>query len=56
MPSSATVSEIIAPAGSDMQILPPTVAAFWILNDISSASQHSRMSGVARHAAGPVKR
>ena len=33
-PSSAAVSEIMAPAGSDMQTLPPTVAAFQILNDI----------------------
>jgi hypothetical protein len=30
------VSEIIAPAGSDMQMLPPTVASRAILNDISS--------------------
>ncbi len=33
--SSAVVSEIIAPAGSDMQMLPPTVASCATLNDIS---------------------
>src|SRR5215470_4271124 len=32
-PSSAAVSEIIGPAGSDMQRLPPTVAVFQILNE-----------------------
>ena len=36
-PSSAAVREIMAPAGSDMQTLPPTVAAFQILNDIRNA-------------------
>jgi hypothetical protein len=46
------VSEIIAPAGSDMQMLPPTVAAFQILNDANSESQHSRSSGAAIHSGG----
>ena len=32
-PSSAAVSEIIGPAGSDMQMFPPTVASFQILNE-----------------------
>ncbi len=32
-PSSAEVSEIIGPAGSDMQRLPPTVAVFQILKE-----------------------
>ena len=50
------MSEIIGPAGSDMQMLPPTVATFQILNEARKASQHSRMSGVARHSGGPVKR
>ena len=54
-PSSAAVSEIIAPAGSDMQTLPPTVAAFQILNDIRNASMHCRNSGTARHPSGPSK-
>ena len=39
-PSSAAVSEIIGPAGSDMQMLPPTVAAFQILNEARKARQH----------------
>ena len=54
-PSSAAVSEIIAPAGSDMQTLPPTVAAFQILNDIRNASMQLRNSGTARQSAGPLK-
>src|SRR6202043_3460605 len=40
MPSSADVSEIIGPAGSDMQRLPPTVAVFQILNEAKYARQH----------------
>src|SRR5579872_3951643 len=39
-PSSAEVSEIIGPAGSDKQRLPPTVAVFQILNDARKARQH----------------
>ena len=39
-PSSADVSEIIGPAGSDMQRLPPTVAVFQILKDARNARQH----------------
>ncbi len=34
-PRAPTASEIMAPAGSDMQMLPPTVAAFQILNEAS---------------------
>lgn len=41
-PSSAAVYEVIGPAGSDRQMLPPTVATFWTLNEPSSASQHCR--------------
>ena len=37
--SSATVIVIIGPAGSDMQMLPPTVAEFHTLNDARKASQ-----------------
>ena len=54
-PSSAAVSEIIAPAGSDMQTLPPMVAAFQILNDIRNEFMHFRNSGTARHPGGPSK-
>ncbi len=54
-PSSAAVSEIMAPAGSDMQTLPPTVAAFQILNDIRNASMHWSNSGTACHSGGPLK-
>jgi len=39
-PSSALASEIIGPAGSAMQMLPPTVAVFQILNDATNARQH----------------
>jgi hypothetical protein len=35
----------MAPAGSDMQMLPPTVAAFQILNDIRKQSMHLSNSG-----------
>ena len=55
-PSRATVREIIGPAGSDIQIFPPTVASFQILNDASSDRQHSRKSGAAVHAAGALNR
>src|SRR5258708_28897307 len=54
-PSSAAVREIMAPAGSDMQTLPPTVAAFQILNDIRKASMHLSTSGTARQARGPLQ-
>src|SRR5436305_12919996 len=40
VPSSATDNEIIGPAGSDMQMFPPTVAACQILNDDRNESQH----------------
>ena len=46
-PSSAAVSEVIGPAGSDRQMFPPTVATFWTLNEPSSASQHCRASSAA---------
>ena len=43
---------IIGPAGSDMQMLPPTVAVFHTLNDARKASQLVRNSGAARHSFG----
>ena len=51
-PSSAAVSEIIGPAGSDMQMLPPTVAVFQILNEARKARQHWSISGAAIHSGG----
>jgi hypothetical protein len=50
MPSNDAASEIIAPAGNDMQMLPPTVAAFATLKDISRERQHSDSSGAACHS------
>src|SRR4029450_1353061 len=52
MPSSAAVREIIGPAGSDMQIFPPTVASFQILKEARKERQHSRKSGAAVQSAG----
>src|ERR1700712_379934 len=46
-PSSAAASEIIAPAGKDRQMFPPTVAVRHTLNDASSAEQHWWNSGAA---------
>src|SRR5436190_18903154 len=46
-PSSAVVREVIGPAGSDMQMFPPTVASFQILKDARNERQHSRKSGTA---------
>jgi hypothetical protein len=54
-PSSEDVSEVMAPAGSDMQMLPPTVAAFQILNDARSDRQHSSKSGAAIQSGGATK-
>ena len=51
-PSSAAVSEIIGPAGSDMQMLPPTVAVFQILKEAANARQHWPISGEAVHSTG----
>src|SRR5882757_4711201 len=51
-PSSAEVSEIIGPAGSDMQILPPTVAVFQILKEARNARQHWLIRGEAIHSGG----
>src|SRR6266566_3794927 len=51
-PSSADVSEIIGPAGSDMQRLPPTVAVFQILKEARKARQHWLMTGAASHSTG----
>ena len=51
-PSSAAVSEIIGPAGSDMQMFPPTVALFQILNEARKDRQHWRISGAALHSGG----
>src|SRR5262245_27665615 len=39
-----------------MQTLPPTVAAFQILNDASKARQHSRRRGPAFQSAGGLNR
>jgi hypothetical protein len=36
---------IIGPAGSDITMLPPTVAEFQILNEAKNASQLVRSSG-----------
>jgi hypothetical protein len=55
VPSSADVSEIIGPAGSDMQMLPPTDAAFQILNEARNELQQSCTSGHAVHSAGAAK-
>src|SRR6185295_13523696 len=52
VPSSAEVSEIIGPAGSDMQMLPPTVAVFHILKEARNARQHWLISGAAIHSGG----
>jgi len=54
--SRATVSETIGLAGSDIQTLPPTVAAFQILNEARSARQHSRRRGPAFQSPGALKR
>src|SRR5262249_41548226 len=54
-PSSAAVSEIMAPAGEDITTLPPTVAAFQILNDIRKQSMALSNSGAAFHSGGPLK-
>src|SRR5439155_6292056 len=54
-PSSAAVSEIIGPAGSDMQRLPPTVAVFQILNDARNARQHWPINGAASQSGGQAK-
>src|SRR5882672_12742605 len=51
-PSSAAVSEIIGPAGSDMQMLPPMVAVFQILKEARNARQHWLISGAAIHSGG----
>ena len=51
-PSSAAVSAIIGPAGSDMQRLPPTVAVFQILKDARNARQHWLISGEAIQSGG----
>src|SRR4030095_17201911 len=54
-PSRAAVSEIMAPAGRDITTLPPTVAAFQILNDIRKQSIALSNSGTAFHSGGPLK-
>ena len=54
-PSSDEASEIIGPAGSDMQTLPPTVAVFQILNEARKARQHSPISGAACQSGGASK-
>src|ERR1700742_1540466 len=51
-PSSAAVSAIIGPAGSDMHRLPPTVAVFQILKEARKARQHWLIKGEAIHSGG----
>src|SRR5207248_1304538 len=51
IPSSAAVSEIIGPAGRDMQTLPPTVASFQILKEARKDRQHRRNKGAAVQSA-----
>src|SRR3954470_5152883 len=51
-PSSPEVREIIGPAGSAMQMLPPTVAIFQILKEARNARQHWLISGEAIHSGG----
>lgn len=53
--SSATVSVIMGPAGSDMQMFPPTVAAFQILKEERNASQDVARSEPAVQSAGGTK-
>ncbi|CPU65838.1 Uncharacterised protein [Mycobacteroides abscessus] len=43
------MSEIIGPAGREVQTLPPTVDVFQILNDATKLSQHGRTRSSARH-------
>jgi len=42
----------LGPAGNDMQIFPPTVAVFQILNDERNERQHSPIRGAAAQSAG----
>jgi hypothetical protein len=53
-PSNPAVREIMGPAGKDMQMLPPMVAAFQILKEARKESQHSLSAAWARHSAGPA--
>src|ERR1700752_5062576 len=46
-PSSADVNEIMGPAGNDMQMWPPTVAVFQILNEARNSRQHWLIRGAA---------
>ena len=48
------MSEIIGPAGSDMQMFPPTVASFQILNEARNDRQHWRNSGAAVQSGGAL--
>ena len=50
--SSATARVIIGPAGSDIQMLPPTVAEFHTLKEERKYSQLTRISGLARQLSG----
>ena len=54
--SRATVMVIIGPAGRDMQMFPPTVAAFHTLKEARNASQLVVNSGAAGQSAGPRMR
>src|SRR5260221_12183331 len=55
MPSAATVSKISGPAGNDMQMFPPTVAVFQILNDDRKERQHCSIRGAAVQSVGAPK-
>src|SRR5580704_9365712 len=55
-PCRPAVRETIGPAGSDMQMLPPMVAVFQILNDARNELQHWWNSAAAVHSGGGEKR
>src|SRR5258708_2299559 len=55
MPSSATVSEIIGPAGNDIQTFPPTVAVFQILKEDRKDRQPCSISGAAVQSEGEAR-
>src|SRR5258708_37931920 len=54
IPSSATASEIIGPAGNDIQMLPPTVAGLQIFNEERKHREQSPPSGPATPARRPA--
>ena len=50
-PSRAAQSEIMGPAGREVQRLPPTVDMFQTLKEATNESQHGRISSSAGQAA-----